>query len=74
MSKNDVGRLQIWVITLVTLVDRCAWCWSAADKRCLATRELLGEILVVGLPKPFTSGEQVKAIREDGPRCAGQSL
>jgi hypothetical protein len=25
--------------------------------RCLATRELLGEIPGVGLPKPFTSGE-----------------
>jgi hypothetical protein len=25
--------------------------------RCLATRELLGEIPVVGLPKPFTSGK-----------------
>ena len=56
---------------LVTLVDRCAWCWSAADMRCLATRELLGEILSVGLPKPFTSGELVKAIREDEPRCRG---
>ena len=59
---------------LVTLAERDAWCWSAADIRCLATRELLGKIPVVGLPKPFTSGEQVKAIREDGPRCAGQSL
>jgi hypothetical protein len=39
--------------------------------RCLATRELLGEILVVGLPKPFTSGEWVKAVREDEPRCIG---
>jgi hypothetical protein len=39
--------------------------------RCLATRELLGEILSVGLPKPFTSGELVKAIREDEPRCRG---
>jgi hypothetical protein len=35
--------------------------------RCLATRELLGEIPGVGLPKPFTSGECVKAIREDEP-------
>jgi hypothetical protein len=35
---------------LVTLVDRIAWCWSASDMRCLATREHLGEILVVGLP------------------------
>jgi len=42
---------------LVTLVDRCAWCWSAADMRCLATRELLEEIPGVGSPKPFTSGE-----------------
>jgi hypothetical protein len=43
---------------LVTLVDRCAWCWSAADMRCLATRELLGEIPGVGSPKPFTSGDE----------------
>jgi hypothetical protein len=34
---------------LVTLVDRCAWCWSAAEIRCLATKEFLGEIPVVGL-------------------------
>jgi hypothetical protein len=42
---------------LVTLVDGCAWRWSASDMRCLATRELLGEVPVVGWPKPFTSGE-----------------
>jgi hypothetical protein len=36
---------------LVTLVDRYAWCWSIADIRCLATRELFGEMLLVVLPK-----------------------
>jgi hypothetical protein len=39
--------------------------------RCLAARELLGEIPGVGLPKLFTSGEWMKAIREDEPRCVG---
>ncbi len=46
-----------WSSPLVTLVERDAWCWSTADIRCLATREFLGDIPVVGLPKPFTSGE-----------------
>jgi hypothetical protein len=42
---------------LLTLVGRDAWCWSAANLRSLAFRKFLGEIPVVGLPKPFTSGE-----------------
>ncbi len=40
--------------------------------RKLAVRELVGGIpAVVGLPKPFTCGECVKAIRDAEPMCVG---
>ena len=42
---------------LVTLVERDAWCWRAAEMRDLAARELLGGTSGDGSPKPFTSGE-----------------
>jgi hypothetical protein len=42
---------------LVTVVERDAWCWRAAEMRDLAARELLGGISGDGSPKLFTSGE-----------------
>jgi hypothetical protein len=41
----------------VTIVENEPYCWSAADMRRLAARELLGGIPGDELPKPFTSGE-----------------